>query len=283
MIENQKTAVLTGASAGIGKAAAKALVALGWHVIGTGRDAVRSAQAENEITQAAQLDGRFSMVRGDMAFLASTAKMAAEIATLIPRIDVLICNAGGVRDTLSMSSEGHEATFAANHLSHFLLTQKLMPLLISARSARVISTSSDAHEYAPAMHWDDLNYVENFSTGATYCQAKLANVLFGRELAKRGAAHGITSNIIHPGPVTSNFWSHGDEVFQTRIDSIIDQAVTPEQAAQTIVWLATSDEAAKITGQYYFKGEPRDPSPAAMDAGEAEKLWAVSEGIVEGY
>ena len=273
-------AVITGASAGIGKAAARMLAAMGWQVIGTGRDPSRSAAAIAEIEGAAKDGGSFTMLRGDFDVMAQVARLADEIAALTSRIDALVLNAGGVRDTMVVTRDGFEATFAANHLAHFLLTKRLMPILQASR-ARVISTSSDAHEYCPAMNWDDLNFAANYSTGAAYCQAKLANVLFTRELARRGAADGITANAIHPGAVTSNFWSHGDSTFQDRIEEIRELAVTPDQAAETIVRLASAPEAAAITGSYFFMGEIRDPSVAAMDDEAAARLWNVSEALIE--
>ena len=272
-------AVITGASAGIGKAAARMLAAMGWQVIGTGRDPSRSAAAIAEIEGAAKDGGSFTMLRGDFDVMAQVARLADEIAALTSRIDALVLNAGGVRDTMVVTRDGFEATFAANHLAHFLLTKRLMPILQASR-ARVISTSSDAHEYCPAMNWDDLNFAANYSTGAAYCQAKLANVLFTRELARRGAADGITANAIHPGAVTSNFWSHGDSTFQDRIEEIRELAVTPDQAAETIVRLASAPEAAAITGSYFFMGEIRDPSVAAMDDEAAARLWDVSEALI---
>lgn len=274
----KQTAVVTGASAGIGKAAAKALLQKGWRVIGVGRDPARCAGAEQELASA-----NFTMLRADMALLSDTARLADEIASIAPHIDVLLCNAGGVRNALYVSDEGHEATFATNHLAHFLLTRKLHPQLKAAGHARVITTSSDAHEYCPAMNWDDLNHAADYSIGAAYCQAKLANVLFTRELAKRGSANGIIASAIHPGPVTSNFWSHGDESFQTRIDQIRDQAVTPEQAAEVAVRLACMPYVGTVNGQYYYKGDARDPSAAAMDEAAAQRLWELSEEIVSAY
>ena len=272
-------AVITGASAGIGKAAARMLAAMGWQVIGTGRDPSRSAAAIAEIEGAAKDGGSFTMLRGDFDVMAQVARLADEIAALTSRIDAMVLNAGGVRDTMVVTRDGFEATFAANHLAHFLLTKRLMPILQASR-ARVISTSSDAHEYCPAMNWDDLNFAANYSTGAAYCQAKLANVLFTRELARRGAADGITANAIHPGAVTSNFWSHGDSTFQDRIEEIRELAVTPDQAAETILRLASAPEAAAITGSYFFMGEIRDPSVAAMDDEAAARLWNVSEELL---
>lgn len=272
-------AVITGASAGIGKSAARMLVGMGWQVIGTGRDPSRSAAAIAEIEAAAQNGGSFTMLRSDFDVMAQVSLLADEIIALTARIDALVLNAGGVRDAMVITPDGLEATFAANHVAHFLLTRKLMSVL-EASGARVISTSSDAHEYCPAINWDDLGYTANYTAGAAYCQAKLANLLFTRELAKRGAAQGITANAIHPGAVTSNFWSHGDEVFQTRLAQIRESTVTPDAAAQTIVHLASSPEAAAITGKYYFMGALRDPSAAALDDAAAARLWDVSDRLL---
>ena len=279
-----KVAVVTGASAGIGKAAARGLLDRGWRVIGVGRDAARCAAAVAELNHP-----RFTMLRGDMALLAETARVAEEIKALTSRLDALLNNAGGVTAELTMTAEGNEATFAGNHLATFLLTAKLMPLLQatargpSAGPVRIVGTSSDAHSYCPGIAWDDPTFAQNYTAGAAYCQAKLANVLFTRELARRVAGDRIVANVIHPGPVTSNFWSHGDEAFQTRIDSIRDQAVTPAQAAATLVWLADAPEAAEFNGQYFDKGTPADPAPVGQDDAAAARLWELSERLVAGY
>ena len=280
MNANSPVAVITGASAGIGKAAARMLVAQGWQVIGTGRDPSRSSAAIAEIECAAKDGGSFTILRGDFDVIENVARLADEVTALAPRIDALVLNAGGVRDAMVITADGLEATFAANHLAHFLLAKRLMPML-KASAARVISTSSDAHTYAPGMNWDDLGFAANYTPMAAYCQAKLANVLFTRELARRGAVHGITANAIHPGAVTSNFWSHGDATFQSRLDQIRETTVTPDAAAQTIVHLVSSPGAAAISGKYFFMGEERDPSAAALDSDSAARLWNVSETMLE--
>src|SRR5260370_16216978 len=151
--QQQRVAVISGASAGIGKAGAMALAALGFQVFGIGRDPGRSAAAEAEIRGAATSDAAVLFIRADFAMMAEVVRAAAEIAAAAPRLDVLINNAGGVRDALMMSPEGNEATFAANHLAPFLLTRELMPLLRATAaqsptgSVRVIGVSSTGHEY----------------------------------------------------------------------------------------------------------------------------------------
>jgi NAD(P)-dependent dehydrogenase (short-subunit alcohol dehydrogenase family) len=268
-----KVAVITGASAGLGKATARTLLGMGWRVIGVGRDPTRCDATQGELAKA----GDFTLLRGDLSLLRETRRIAQEIAALTPRIDALLANAGGVRDQMVISDEGHEATFAANHLAHFLLVRELMPRLAGGR---VVSVSSNAHEYASGMNWDDFNFATNFSTGAAYCQAKLANILFTRELARRASAEGTIAHAMHPGIVDSNFASHGDEGFQARMAQTKPMALTPEAAAETLVWLATAQEPARSNGGYWHLMKAIEPSAAAQDDAAAARLWAESERLI---
>lgn len=273
---NIGTAVVTGASSGIGKEAAKALAAMGWHVIAHGRDADRTAAAEAEIRDVAT--GRVDMLSCDLALLSDTAQMAGQIAKLTDRVDVLLCNAGGMRSELAITREGNEAGFAGNHLSHFLLVQRLMPQLRASGHARVISTSSDGHFYSKAIHWDDLQLIGNWDAGASYCLVKLCNVLFTRELAKRGAADGIVTHAFHPGVVGSNFTSHVPD--STRAYMATLDAQLPEVAAQPLIWLATSGEAGSTTGLYWNKTVAEAPNALALDDSNATRMWVESEALL---
>ncbi len=217
----QTVAVVTGASSGIGKETAKAMVGMGWHVIGTGRNPQRSTSAEAEIRREIANGGKFDMLRGDMALMAETRRIAGEILGLTDRIDILVNNAGGVRDRRYVTSEGTEETFSANHLAPFLLTRELMPLLEKAAktaspgSVRVLAVSSKAYLATQGMNWDDLQNLEGeFAAAGVYCQAKLANQLFSLELARRIAPLGMVSQALTPGPVATNFASHGDQTMQ---------------------------------------------------------------------
>ena len=281
-----RVAVVTGASAGVGKAASAALLAQGWRVIGVGRDAGRSAEAEAELAAIPGAD--FTMLRADLSLLAETARVADEIADLAPEIDALLNNAGGVRAERVVTPEGHEATFAGNHLAPFLLTKKLMPQLRAAAAkrpgaARVVAVSSTGHEHCPAIKWDDLTFAEDFVGGSAYCHAKLANILFARELARRARPDGVVSHAMHPGVVDSNFASHCDAPMQVYMESIKGRANTPEQAADTLVWLASADEPGRESGLYYYERRAIAPSPAALDDEAARRLWEVSEALVAGY
>lgn len=275
-MSDTKTVVVTGASSGIGKEAAKALAAMGWHVIAHGRDPARSKAAEAEIRSVAT--GRVDMLTCDLALLSDTARMADEIAALTGCIDVLLCNAGGMSSERAVTAEGNEASFAGNHLGHFLLVERLMPQLRAAGHARVVSTSSDGHFYCKGIDWNDLQLLDNWDHGASYCLVKLCNVLFTRELAKRGSEDGIVAHAFHPGVVGSNFVSHVPE--STRAYMATLDAQLPEVAAQPLVWLATSDEAEQTTGLYWNKGVAEAPNPLALDDANAERLWAESEKLV---
>ena len=191
---NRPVVVVTGASAGVGKATARQLVELGWQTIGVGRDPTRCAAAGAEITGAAAHGGSFIMLRGDFTLMAEVTRLADEIKSLTPRLDVLINNAGGVRDRKIVTAEGTEATFAANHLAPFLLTRELMPLLtwraadLAPGTRRVLAVSSTAHRSTDGLDWDDLQSLGDVHPTRAYCRAKLANILFTREF---GAASGV--------------------------------------------------------------------------------------------
>lgn len=286
-LNTPQVAVVTGASAGVGKAAAKALIAQGWHVIGVGRDPDRCAAAEAELRALPGAD--FTMIRADLSLLSETARAAGEIARIAPRIDALLNNAGGVHAERVITPEGFEATFASNHLAPFLLTQKLMPNLEATAAARgpgkvrVVAVSSTGHEHCDGINWDDLTFAEGFVGGAAYCHAKLANILFTRELARRAAASGIVAHAMHPGVVASNFASHCDGPMRAYMESIVDRSVSPEAAAVTLVWLATDEEPGRSTGRYFHDRQELSPSPAALDDDTARRLWETSEAMVAGY
>jgi NAD(P)-dependent dehydrogenase (short-subunit alcohol dehydrogenase family) len=211
-------------------------------------------------------------------------RAAAEIVDLAPRLDVLINNAGGVRDRLYRTSEGLEATMAANHFAPFLLTRELLPLLRATASSSppgtvlVIAVSSSGHAVCQGMDWDDLNMFGNFSTGGVYCQAKLANLLFTRELDRRVAADGITAQAMHPGRVASNFGSHGDETMRSYMAAHADS--TPDEPAETLVWMATGEEAGREGGRYFHEMAVAEPAPQALDGEAARRLWDQTEAML---
>jgi NAD(P)-dependent dehydrogenase (short-subunit alcohol dehydrogenase family) len=252
-----------------------------------GRNPERCRQAEIELSEYTTSPGQFSMLTADLALMSETRAAADAIARLTNRVDVLLNNAGGVTAELKMTSEGNENTFASNHLGHFLLTQCLLPLLQnSARQStpgdtRVINVSSAAHQQAGPFDWKNPQSPDNFNSVAVYCQVKLANLLFTRELAKRLSSDGIVVHAMHPGVVASNFASHADEMMQQHMANA--QTIPPELAADTLVWLASDHEPGKSTGEYFFERKAHAVSPHAEDDEAAAGLWRESEKLVSQF
>ncbi len=268
------TALVTGASSGLGKEAAKLLAARGWRIIAHGRDPERSAAAKAEISAVAQAE--LDWVNADLSIMADTAKMATDIAALTDRLDLILCNAGGTRAELVITPEGNEATFAGNHLGHFLLVNRLWPLLRATGQSRVISVSSSGHESCPGIDWADLQLIQNWNSGRSYCLAKLCNILFTRELSKRGAADGIAALAMQPGVVLSNFKNHCTPAMKAYMETL--EGDTPEQGAKALVWMATAPGIK--SNSYFEKANPYEPSAAAQDDEAAALLWAASEKLV---
>ncbi|MET8207721.1 SDR family NAD(P)-dependent oxidoreductase [Streptomyces sp. NPDC005373] len=282
--ESRPVAVVTGASSGIGRATALRMVADGRQVIGVGRDPGRTVDAAAEIAAAARGGGACVMLRADLSLMAQVARTADEIRSCTSRVDVLINNAGGVRDRRTVTAEGTEATFAANHLAPFLLTRELLPLLRTGAATsppgmvRVIAVSSSAHRQAGGLDWDDLQSLAVAHSVVAYCRAKLANLLFTRELARREGPSGIVAHAMHPGVVASNFASYAPAAMRAHLDA--SDAVLPDVAARTLVWLATSAEGGREGGRYFHERAEEAPSEAARDGDAATRLWVESETLL---
>lgn len=281
---NARTAVVTGASSGIGKEVAKALACAGWRIIGTGRDPARMAEAEAEIS-AAGSPARIEMLAADLSLLAEASELADKIAQRTDRIDLLVNNAGGMTDRLVMTAEGLEASYAANHLGPFVLTARLLPLLTTAAagapsgSVRILQTASDASEMIPSIDLDDLQNLNNFNPGLAYCAGKLANVLFTKGLAMRLQGSGIVAHAVAPGAVDSNFYEHAPQ--STREHMRDAPKLTAKEGADTLIWLATCEEGGDCSGGYWEQRKPRPPHALANDLELVGQFWARTEKMVE--
>lgn len=286
MTEQQRVVVVTGASSGIGLETAKEFARMGWHVIGQGRDAERSASAAAAIRAVAASGAKVDFLRADLSLMKETKRLADEISSLTNHIDVLINNAGGIRDGKYLTAEGTEATFAGNHLAPFLLTRELMPLVEAAaavrpkETVRIIAVSSIA--YASAAHglnFGDIQHLTGeFVPGSVYCEVKLANQLFNVALNSRLAEKGIVSQALVPGPVHTNFFSYGDEWIKNMIKTA--SALAPMQVAETLVWIATGKETGAPGGRMFYEMKEQPVLPHGTDKAAAEQLWAETEQIL---
>jgi NAD(P)-dependent dehydrogenase (short-subunit alcohol dehydrogenase family) len=283
MQSNAKVAVITGASAGLGLEAARELLKRGWRVFGIGRDPARSADAEAELSREA-LSGALTFLRADLSSLREARSLAAKIAEQTDRLDLLANNAGGMTDALRRTDEGLEQNIAGNHLGPFVLTEALLPLLREGARrdasgvARVVNTSSDGSEMIPGINLDDLQNLAHWSPGLAYCTGKLANVLHARGLAVHHGAEGIVAHAFHPGTVASNFFSHAPAETRSHTDALAK--ITPAEGADTLIWLATSDEGIATNGGYWYRRAPREPNPVVEDAKVVERFWTASEALV---
>jgi retinol dehydrogenase 12 len=275
-----KVCVITGGTDGIGKAAAHGIALQGATLLLQGRDPAKGARAVAEL-KAQSGNPSIEFLQADFGSLADVRRFAAAVVQRAPRIDVLVNNAGAVYAKRTLSKEGHELTFAVNHLAPFLLTQLLLGTLTSGGPARIVTTSSEAHRRAK-IPFDDLQSARKYSPMGVYGSSKLANILFTRVLAKRLAGTSVTATCLHPGFVKTSF-GRGFEVsplLGTLFSLISRFARTPEKGAETVIYLAASPEVEGASGGYYFDCAPKTPSPAAQDDAAAERLWQLSERLV---
>jgi len=208
----------------------------------------------------------------DLSSIGETTRVAREIRGAVDRIDVLINNAGAVFGSRRLSADGLEMTFALNHMAYFVLTAELEPRLRTSTPARIVNTASAAH-VGVTLNFDDLQYANGYRGYRAYRRSKLCNILYTRELARRLAGTGVTANCLHPGFVATRFGDEAGGAIQRALKILKLRAISPEQGADTIVYLASSPEVAKQSGLYFYKCRVVEPSPAAQDDRAATRLW----------
>lgn len=288
------TAVVTGASAGLGEETVRALASKGAKVFMVARQADK-LQAAAERVRSQVTGAQLEVVAIDLADLASVRAGAKAINNNIDQLELLINNAGLMACDFSTTAEGCELQFATNHIGHFLLTMLLAPALIAAKAARVVNLSSGGHKASP-VDFDDLHYQHKaYDKWQAYGQAKTANVLFTVALAKRLADKGVQSFAIHPGSIVTKLGRHlnADDIKEMTAEAkkagTHIRYKTIPQGAATSVWAATSPALNNKTALYLEdchvaplaqEGIDGGYMAYAIDDNEAEKLWQVSESIV---
>ncbi len=274
-----RTIVVTGGTNGIGHEAVRALSAAGATVVIVSRSAERTRAAAELVTVLTGV--RVETAVADFADLAQVRAVATELLERFGRIDVLANNAGAIYPSRQVTVDGYEMTWQVDYLAPFLLTNLLKPALVAAAPSRVISVSSDAHQGAwRGLNFDDLNGENSWSSFSAYSKAKLANIMFAAELARRWAPLGVMSNSMHPGIVRTGFGRSGDWNERGLWSLTNLWALTPEQGADTLVYLASSPEVEGVTGQYFYKCSPKQPSRPARDVATQERLWRVTAELL---
>ncbi|TFC02097.1 SDR family NAD(P)-dependent oxidoreductase [Cryobacterium mannosilyticum] len=269
---SKRTIIITGASDGIGAAAARKLSADGEHVVIVGRSPAKTASIADNLG--------VDYFVADFARLDEVRTLAAELRERYPRIDVLANNAGGIMGTRELTVDGHEKTFQINHLAPFLLTTLLIDRL-SESSATVVNTSSAANSVFGKFDLDDLDAERSYSPNRAYGNAKLANILFTRELHHRYHDQGISAAAFHPGVVATGFAAGSTSVMRLIYRTPLKRfLMPPEQGADTLTWLATATPGTDwISGEYYEKRVVQKANPQAYDPALAAALWARSEAM----
>jgi len=274
---NGATVVITGATSGIGEVAADHLAQLGARIVFVARDRERG-EAMRKHLRAVAGHTDHAVHYADLTRLSEMKRVAHEIAESEPEIDVLVNNAGAMFNSRQVTEDGLEKTFALNHMSYFVLTNILLDRLKSTPGARIVSTASDAHK-GNKLNFDDLQSARFYSGFAVYGRSKLMNILFTRELARRLAGTGVTANCLHPGFVATRFGEEAGGIFSFAIKAAKNFALTPEEGAETIIYLASSDEVAGVTGGYFYKSAPATPTKEAQNDADAKRLWDASAKI----
>ena len=271
---NRKTAVVTGANAGMGRVTALELARQGYRVVLVCRNARKGEAALHDIRRKAGHDD-VHLIPCDLSAQADIRRAAAEIQQRFPVLDVLVNNAGALNGTYTETADGLETTWAVNHLAYFLLTNLLLDGLKAAPSARIVNLASEA-ERAGKMHWDDPNLRRDYSAIKAYAQSKLANLLFTNALAKRLEGTHVTANAVHPGGVRSEFGKTGGGWAGAAFRAMSVFFRSPEKGAETSIWLASSPEVEGLSGRYFYDKGPISAQAIAYDAAAQQRLWDLS-------
>jgi len=276
---NNKTIVITGATDGIGKIAARELAKTGATLVLVGRNAEKGNLVVNEISDLTS-NKNIQFYQADLSLLKQTKLVCDEIKKDFTQIDVLLNNAGGFFADYYQTEEGLEHTFALNHLNYFVMTKELLPLLEAAPSGRIVNVSSDAHN-GQSIDWDNLQGENGFKGWSVYGRSKLMNILFTYELAQRISDTTVTANCLHPGFVKTKFGDNNSGLMGIGMKLAKSlAAISLDKGGATSVYLASSPEVDGISGKYFAKSKAKKSSDVSYIENDWKRLWTVSEEAV---
>lgn len=269
-----KTCLVTGASSGIGYETALGLARAGARVILVGRDGERSRAAAEAITGSTGNES-IDVLLADLSERSQVLRLAEAVRANYERLDVLVNNAGAYFMQRELSRDGLERTWALNHLAYFLLSLELLDLLMASAPARIVNVASNLHQ-AGKIDFADPNGETHYHGMRSYCQSKLANVMFSYALARRLAGSGVTVNCLHPGSVATGIGRDHQGLLRRASELFQPFRLSPEQGARTTLWAACSPALAEVSGKYFAKSRFARSSRASHDLAAQERLWQLS-------
>lgn len=276
-IMDGKIVLITGATSGIGRATSAGMAELGAKVVLVGRNRDKLEATRLDIIRRTNNE-QLETMQCDLSSMKEVRHLAEHFNKSHDRLDVLLNCAGGIMRERTLTADGYEYTFALDHLSPFLLTNSLMDTLRSSAPSRIVTIATSA--YNPGhINFEDIMYEKNWKPFRTYCQAKLANVLFTYELASRLQGTGVTANCLHPGAVNSGFGR--DQKGLGRVISLLlgPLGISPEKGAITPIFLASSPQVEGVNGKFFVKKLEKRSPKESYDKDIAERLWKLSEAL----
>ncbi len=275
-----KHIAITGPTAGIGRTASLELARRGARLTLFCRSQEKGRALQQEIVAAGGLQP--SIIIMDMADLASVRRAGEAFLATEKSLDVLLNNAGVVNMSRKQTLDGFEETLAVNHFAPFLLTGLLLPVLQTTPGARIVNVASDAHAFVKSMGFDDMQATKNYKTFREYGRSKLANILFTRRLAKLLKGQDVTVNCLHPGAVATSLGSQNGGFLSKIVPLLLKPFFrSPQQGAQTSIYLCSSDEVVAISGEYFVNSKRRKTKPWAIDEVAADQLWTYTEQCLD--
>jgi NAD(P)-dependent dehydrogenase (short-subunit alcohol dehydrogenase family) len=276
---NNKIAIITGGTSGIGKATAEKLVTFGTTVVFLARDVQKAELVKKDILKTFP-NGRIDIFEGDLKDLKSIKTAGEALKAKYPIIDILINNAGGVFSEFERTVDCFEVGFQVNHLGHFLLTQILLENLLKSPDSRIINLSSEAHRIGK-FSVSNLNAEKKFSTWKQYGATKLMNILFTKALANKYGEQGLMSFAVHPGVVKSGFGANNSGFL--KYFNKMPFLITPERGAETSIYLATQSKEKLSNGGYYKRCQISYSSLESQDVVSQNQLWDISMKMIKDY
>lgn len=275
---NGKTCVITGATGGIGLETALRLGALGARLVLVGRNRQKGEAAIRRLRTTIP-SVTVEMHYADLSQADEIVQLASALLASVPRMDILLNNAGALFARRKVASDGLECTFALNHMGYFRLTNLLRPRLIASAPSRIVNVASEAHRGA-RLDFEDLQCAKRYSGWVAYRRSKLANILFTRELARKLVSTGVTVNCLHPGFVATGFGNYNPLPWRIAI-ALAKRlaAVSVERGAETSVYVATASEINGVSGKYFSHCKEAEPDVSALDDQAAARLWTESEKL----